>query len=161
MPHVLNEVNISSNVQHPFILHHPKIAMDSQVIYIFNDYMKYGNLTNVMNHQTRMNKNEAIFFSAQVVLCLEYLHSMNVVFRDLKMDNILLQESGFIKLTDFGFSKTLFKWQRTYTLCGTPEYMAPEIILKQGYNHQVDFWALGIVLYEMLYGRTPFLADDP
>ena len=83
----------------------------------------------------------------------EYLHSKNIVYRDLKPENILLKEDGYLKLTDFGFAK--YVEGRTYTLCGTPEYLAPEILLNKGHGKPVDWWCLGILLYEMLAGKSP------
>ena len=80
----------------------------------------------------------------------EYLHDKNIIYRDLKPENILIDEDGYLKLTDFGFAKVCET--RTYTLCGTPEYLAPEIIMGHGHNHGVDWWALGILLYEMISG---------
>ena len=81
----------------------------------------------------------------------EYLHSKNIVYRDLKPENILIKEDGYLKLTDFGFAK--YVEGRTYTLCGTPEYLAPEILLNKGHGKPVDWWCLGILLYEMLAGN--------
>ena len=94
-------------------------------------------------------------------MSLEYLHSKGLIYRDLKPENILVGKNGFIKMADFGFVKKLKPWERTYTFCGTPEYMAPEIINSTGYTFAVDWYALGIMLYEILYGRPPFMANDP
>ena len=96
------------------------------------------------------------FYSAQVVSMFEYLHSKNIVYRDLKPENILLKEDGYLKLTDFGFAK--YVEGRTYTLCGTPEYLAPEILLNKGHGKPVDWWCLGILLYEMLAGKNSLLS---
>lgn len=105
------------------------------------------------------------FYSAQITLIFEYLHSKNVVYRDLKPENLLINTDGYLKLTDFGFAKIVDG--RTYTLCGTPEYLAPEILLNkgrrdwQGHGKAVDWWTLGILLYEMIAGIDPFNDDDP
>ena len=89
----------------------------------------------------------------------EYLHSKNIIYRDLKPENILIDGEGYLKLTDFGFAK--YCDTRTYTLCGTPEYLAPEVLLNKGHGKPVDWWTLGILLYEMLAGYPPFQDDDP
>ena len=89
----------------------------------------------------------------------DYLHQKNIIYRDLKPENILIREDGYLTLTDFGFAK--YVEGRTFTLCGTPEYLAPEILLNKGHGKPVDWWCLGILLYEMLAGIDPFNDDDP
>ena len=84
----------------------------------------------------------------------EYLHSKNIIYRDLKPENILIDDEGYLKLTDFGFAK--YCETRTYTLCGTPEYLAPEIVDRKGHGRSVDWWSVGCIIYEMLTGQPPF-----
>ena len=91
----------------------------------------------------------------------EYLHSLNIVYRDLKPENILINTNGYLKLADFGLAKRLEKRGTTYTLCGTPEYIAPEVILSGGHSFSVDWWTVGILIYEMLVGIDPFNDEDP
>jgi protein kinase A len=98
------------------------------------------------------------FYASQVVLALEYIHKMDLIYRDLKPENILIDKNGYIKITDFGFCK-LIK-DRTYTLCGTPEYLAPEIIKSKGYGVSVDWWSLGILIYEFTAGYSPFAGTN-
>lgn len=92
-------------------------------------------------------------------MMFEYLHSYNVIYRDLKPENLLIDKDGYLKLTDFGFAKIVKS--RTYTLCGTPEYLAPEILTNKGHGKGVDWWTLGVLLYEMVAGIDPFNDDDP
>jgi protein kinase A len=89
----------------------------------------------------------------------EYLHAKNVIYRDLKPENVLIDKTGYLKLTDFGFAKVCEG--RTYTLCGTPEYLAPEILLNKGHGKPVDWWTFGVLLYEMIAGIDPFNDEDP
>lgn len=89
----------------------------------------------------------------------EYLHSKDIVYRDLKPENIMISEDGYLKLIDYGFAKVVKK--RTYTICGTPEYIAPEILLNRGHSKPVDWWTFGILIYEMHAGHAPFVDDDP
>ena len=92
------------------------------------------------------------------MLIFEYLHNKDIIYRDLKPENILIGRDGYLKLTDFGFAKKIEN--RTFTLCGTPEYLAPEILLNQGHGKPVDWWTLGILLYEMVAGIDPFSDKD-
>lgn len=103
----------------------------------------------------------ARFYAAEVLLALEYLHSQGIVYRDLKLDNILLTLEGHIKLADYGLCKENMNYgATTSTFCGTPEFMAPEILLDQPYGRAVDWWAFGVLIYEMLLTQSPFRGDD-
>lgn len=101
------------------------------------------------------------FYIASLVLVLEHLHSRNIVYRDLKPENLLLDAQGYIKVTDFGFAKELPDGDRTFTLCGTPEFLAPEVVRGVGHGKAADWWALGVLMYEMLCGFPPFWDKTP
>ena len=103
-----------------------------------------------------MDESFAKFYTACIVLALEYLHQSNIVYRDLKPENVFIDQAGYVKLGDFGFAKILSDSNKTYTFCGTPGYVAPENILAHGYNYSVDWWGLGVLLYVLLTGRQPF-----
>lgn len=128
---------------------------------MFVEYIETGDMMKVLNKFKQMPKDMAAFYAAQIVVCFEYLHEKDLLFRDLKPENVLVAPDGYIKLADFGFVRTLKSNERTYTFCGTPEYIAPEIITNQGYSHPVDWYALGILIYELIYGRPPFMASSP
>jgi serine/threonine protein kinase len=117
-----------STLDHPFILKMKGVAQDKRIIYMFVEYMESGDLMKVLNKFTRLPRDHAAFYAAQIVVCFEYLHGRDLLFRDLKPENILLGNDGLIKLADFGFVKNLKAHERTFTFCGTPEYIAPEII---------------------------------
>jgi len=95
-----------------------------------------------------------LFYASELTLALSYLHSQSIAYRDMKPENLLVANDGHIRITDFGFAKKIE--DKTYTLCGTPDYLAPEIILGQGHNQGVDWWAFGILLFELLSGYPPF-----
>lgn len=104
---------------------------------------------------------QAIFYGAEVLLALEYFHKNGIIYRDLKLDNIMLTLDGHIKLADYGLCKEgMWYGQTTSTFCGTPEFMAPEILLEQRYGRAVDWWAFGVLIYEMLLGQSPFRGED-
>jgi len=106
---------------------------------------------------TPFSEDDAKFYIAEIVLALQHLHDKGVVYRDLKPENIMLDHEGHVKLSDFGLAKLKSSsFKQINTFCGTPEYLAPEIILEKGYTKSVDWWALGCVLYEMLAGKHPF-----
>lgn len=151
-----------SELDHPFILKLIGVSQEKRMIGIYTDLIKYGDITSVQ----RFHENKKIpikivaFYTAQMVLCLEYMHSKGIVYRDMKPENILLARDGYLKLADFGFVKKLGFGEKTYTICGTPEYIAPEIFDNRGHGHAVDFYSLGILIYELLYGDAPFRGTD-
>lgn len=106
-----------------------------------------------------MPTEHARVYAAEITLALEYLHTRQIVYRDLKPENLLFDAQGHIKITDFGFAKVVVG--RTWTLCGTHEYLAPELITRRGHGLQVDWWALGVLLFEMLAGHPPFVDETP
>ena len=157
--HILSEVTILNILDHPFLVRMGGIAQNERYLYIVMEYVPGGELFTYLRAVQNLKNDDAMFYAAQITLMFEHLHSMNVVYRDLKPENLLIDTQGYLKLTDFGFAKKLDG--RTYTLCGTPEYLAPEILLQKGHGKPVDWWCLGIIIYEMLVGIDPFSDDDP
>ena len=159
--HVYSEFNILVNLKHPFIVQLLGYNFDDpKYVYFILEYIQGGELFTLLRTKRTFPIPQARFYIAHIITIFEYLHSKNIVYRDLKPENILINKNGYLKLTDFGFAKILEN-EKTYTLCGTPEYLAPEIILNKGHGKAVDWWTLGILLYEMLVGIDPFSDDDP
>ena len=125
------------------------------------DYCPGGEIFSYLRRARRFNENTSRFYAAEITMTIEFLHdNEGVVYRDLKPENILLDADGHIKLVDFGFAKQIGD-RETYTLCGTPEYLAPEVIHNSGHGLAVDWWALGILIYEFLVGQPPFWDQNP
>ncbi|KAJ3223914.1 hypothetical protein HDU81_008835 [Chytriomyces hyalinus] len=144
----------------PFLVHLYGSFMDCEYLYLVLEYIQGGELFTYLRNVDKLDNESAKFYAAEVVLAFEYLHSANVVYRDLKPENLLIDSRGHIRVTDFGFAKHL-EADETHTLCGTPDYLAPEVIQAKGYGKAVDWWALGILIYEMIAGHPPFFDDDP
>ncbi len=111
-----------------------------------------------------LNTYDSQFYLGSLILCVEYLHKNNIIYRDIKPENIMVDDKGFVKLIDMGTAKILKnKGGRTHTIIGTPHYMAPEILNGKGYTFSVDLWSIGICLYEFMCGCVPYAedADDP
>lgn len=161
--HIRSEKAILSSIQHPFIVNLLASFQDSKKLYMLMEYVVGGELFSFLGQVNRLDNENARFYAAEITLAFDYLHSQNIVYRDLKPENLLIDVGGHMKIADFGFAKVLRAEEgfRTWTLCGTPEYLAPEIIQSKGHGKAVDWWALGVLIYEMLAGYAPFFADDP
>ena len=157
--HLKNEVFILNSLNHPFVVKMAGMTQDNRFLYIGMEFVVGGELFTYLRRVVRFPKPQAALYTAQVTSMFEYLHSNNVIYRDLKPENLLIDGDGYLKLTDFGFAKVVEN--RTYTLCGTPEYIAPEIILNKGHGKGVDWWTVGVLVYEMLAGIDPFNDQDP
>ena len=157
--HILNELQILSFIEHPFIVKFDGFAQDHYYLYIIIELINGGEMFSYLRKVGKLPSSQAMFYAGQVVQIFEYLHSKNIIFRDLKPENILIDNKGYLKLTDFGFAKYL-KEGRTYTLCGTPGYISPEILLNKGHGKPVDWWTLGVLIYEMIVGIDPFNDED-
>nr|POE59023.1 camp-dependent protein kinase type 2 [Quercus suber] len=152
--HTNDERRMLQRCRHPFLVTLWGTWQDSKNLYMVMDFIEGGELFSLLRKSQRFPNPVAKFYAAEVTLALDYLHSMNIIYRDLKPENLLLDRHGHLKITDFGFAKEVP--DITWTLCGTPDYLAPEVVSSKGYNKSVDWWSLGILIFEMLAGFTPF-----
>ena len=187
--HIFCEQAITRNLTHPFCIRQYSSFQDKYHLYFLFDLMPGGDLMDILVNEAKvvlirvpkgpfqrgciapqtkvlrgLPEDIARFYIASIVLALEYLHDHNIVYRDLKPENVFIDQQGYPKLGDFGFAKVLDVGKRTYTFCGTPGYVAPENILAHGYGTSVDWWGLGVVAFVLLTGRQPFTfpkSDDP
>lgn len=153
---VMNEKNVMIQCDHPFVLRLFQTFKDQKRLYMLLEFVQGGELFSVLHKPDRdgVPDHHAKFYAAGVMLALAYLHSKEIAYRDMKPENCLVDREGYPKLVDFGFAKVIAG--KSFTLCGTPEYLAPELVLGRGHNKAVDYWAFGILVYEMQAGRSPF-----
>lgn len=159
--HTKAERSILQRADHPFIVRLRYAFHSSLKLYLALEYCPGGELYFHINQQKTFPEARAKFYAACIVLALDYLHSLNIIYRDLKPENIVIDSEGYPKITDFGLAKENISFRdMTKTVCGTPEYIAPEIILRQGHGQAVDWWSLGCIIYEMLIGLPPFYLEE-
>ena len=155
---ILAERNILSEVKSPFIVSLKYAFQTASKFYLCLEYAPGGDLFHLLK-EGRPPKDDIKLYIAELSIAINELHKNGVIYRDLKPENILFDEKGHVKLTDFGLSQNIDN-QELLAICGTSEYMAPEMIKRKGYTKQIDWWALGILSYEMFFGKTPFQAEN-
>ena len=156
------EKSILLSIDHPFIVKLVKTLKDDKFLYFLMDYIRGKELFDVIRDIDILSKSQTLFYGASIMLAVKYLHERKCIYRDIKPENIMVTENGYIKIIDFGTAKIL-KDGRTQTTMGTPHYMAPEMILGGGYSFEVDYWAIAVCMYEFICGEVPFgdKSEDP
>ncbi|KAJ3023495.1 UNVERIFIED_CONTAM: hypothetical protein HDU68_008594 [Siphonaria sp. JEL0065] len=159
--HTLAERNVLAKVSHPFIVNIKFSFQSKDKLYLVLAFVNGGELFHHLQLEGRFEEDRAKLYAAELLSALECLHSFNIIYRDLKPENILLDYTGHIALCDFGLCKFNMKdGNKTNTFCGTPEYLAPELLLGHGYTKCVDYWTLGVLIYEMITGLPPFYDEN-
>lgn len=159
--HTLTENRVLQNMKHPFLTELKYSFQTNDRLVFVMEYVNGGELFFHLSRDKVFSEARARFYGAEITLALKYLHENKIVYRDLKLENLLINSEGHIKITDFGLCKEEISFtDTTKTFCGTPEYLAPEVLEDNDYGHAVDWWGFGVVLYEMLCGRLPFYNRD-
>jgi len=159
--HINNEKRLMAQINYVFVVNMIGYAKDDRFVYIVMECISGGELFTHLRRARKFSDEQAKFYASQIASAFANIHTKNIIHRDLKPENILLMPNGYSKLTDFGFAKILEPGTRTYTLCGTPEYIAPEVLLNKGHGKAVDWWTLAILIYEMVVGQPPFCDEEP
>ncbi|RZC35134.1 Pkinase and/or cNMP binding domain containing protein [Asbolus verrucosus] len=159
--HIMSEKEIMGEANCDFIVKLFKTFKDRKYLYMLMESCLGGELWTVLRDKGHFDDATTRFYTACVVEAFDYLHSRNIIYRDLKPENLLLDNQGYVKLVDFGFAKKLHSGRKTWTFCGTPEYVAPEVILNKGHDISADYWSLGVLMFELLTGTPPFTGADP
>ena len=155
--HTKTERDLMVKINNPFIVNIKFAFQDDSKLYIVSDFMQGGDMFYHLHSHKKFDEDRVKFYAIEIILGLEYLHKNNMIYRDLKPENILMDSQGHLKISDFGLSKILdAPDDKAYTLCGTHQSLAPEILKKKGYDKSVDWWSLGCFIYEMLTGFLPF-----
>lgn len=161
LEHTRAERAILESIDHPFLVRLRYAFQTPTKLYMVMPFLRGGELFFHLRKAKRFTEAQARFFAAEIALGIGHLHSKGIVYRDLKPENILLDDHGHVSLTDFGLAKALTKpGEKTETFCGTPEYLAPEVICDEAHDKEVDWWALGILTYEMMHGLPPFFSSN-
>lgn len=158
--HIMDEKNILFQMRSPFVLNLHQTFKDSKQVYLLTDAYLGGDLWRLLHARGPFPDTVARFYIACVVEAFAYLHQRGIVYRDLKPENLMLDVNGYLRLVDLGFAKKVPIGNKTWTFCGTPEYIPPEVIANTGHTLSADYWSLGILVYELLTRKTPFRAKD-
>ena len=158
--HTKTEKMILEHANHPYLVNLVYAFQTPEKIFFVMQFMRGGELFQHLRNSKRFDEPRSKFYASQILLGLGHLHSNDIVYRDLKPENILMDDNGNVCLTDFGMAKIIRKNETSMSFCGTPEYLAPEIITGEGHNKAADWWSFGILVFEMLYGLPPFYSQN-
>uniref|UniRef100_A0A1A8BBP1 cGMP-dependent protein kinase n=2 Tax=Nothobranchius TaxID=28779 RepID=A0A1A8BBP1_NOTKA len=159
--HIRSEKHIMTEAHSDFIVRLYRTFKDRKYLYMLMEACLGGELWTILRDRGSFDDSTTRFYTGCVVEAFAYLHAKGIIYRDLKPENLILDSRGYAKLVDFGFAKKIGYCKKTWTFCGTPEYVAPEIILNKGHDVSSDYWSLGILMYELLTGSPPFSGPDP
>ncbi|XP_069581238.1 cGMP-dependent protein kinase 1-like isoform X1 [Brachyistius frenatus] len=159
--HIRSEKHIMTEAHSDFIVRLYRTFKDRKYLYMLLEACLGGEVWTLLRDRGSFEDSTTRFYTGCVVEAFAYLHAKGIIYRDLKPENLLLDSRGYAKLVDFGFAKKIGFCKKTWTFCGTPEYVAPEIILNKGHDVSADYWSLGILMYELLTGSPPFSGPDP
>uniref|UniRef100_A0A674P6R0 cGMP-dependent protein kinase n=1 Tax=Takifugu rubripes TaxID=31033 RepID=A0A674P6R0_TAKRU len=159
--HIYSEKTILQQTNSAFIIRFFRTFRDDKFVYMLLEACLGGELWSLLRDMSYFDDPTAMFCTGCVLEAFDYLHAMGIVYRDLKPENLLLDARGYVKLADFGFAKKIGLGKKTWTFCGTPEYVAPEVIMNKGHDFGADCWALGVLIFELLTGNPLFLGSDP
>ena len=161
LQYVMTERNVLTKCNHPFIVKLNYAFQTNTKLFLIMEHCQNGDLAKHLLFEKKFSENRAKFYICEILLSLEYLHERNIIFRDLKPDNVVLDENGHCKLTDFGLSKEgIYSNDSAKSFCGSIAYLAPEVLKKQGHGKAVDWYLLGVLFYEMLVGKTPYTSEN-
>jgi serine/threonine protein kinase len=171
MDQIMAEKDLLMQINSSFILRLFGTCQTKNELYFVTEVLENGDLFQAIYNEERLTHEEIVFYAAGIVLAINFMHNKDIVYRDLKPENIMIGSNGYPKIIDFGLAKKVpytkidsegitRNYTKCYTLCGTPEYVAPEIILGSGYDKAVDLWSLGVLIYEMIYRTTPFIDKE-
>ena len=149
-----------TSLVHPFVARCHNVMEDARGKYFLMEALCGGELCELLYFENRFSEEWGMFYSASVLAAFAHMHERKVAYRDLKPENLVLDDTGYVKIVDFGLAKVI-KGGQTYTFCGTPDYLAPEVILSEGHDWAVDYWGLGVLIFEMTEGVAPFYAENP